>query len=144
MDFANSKLYKFLMPYLYGWGASLVILGALFKILHLPGANEMLMLGMGTEALIFFMSAFEKAPKDYKWERAYPGILDAADADPNDVTVTQQLDKMLEDVNVDAKVNKNLGDGLKKLSNSASDLGDVAEGTKKYNSQMLSASDYLE
>lgn len=144
MNFANSKLYKFLMPYLYGWGASLVILGALFKILHLPGANEMLMLGMGTEALIFFMSAWEKPPKDYKWERAYPGILDAQDTDPDDVTVTQQLDKMLEDVNVDAKVIKNLGDGLKKLSNSASGLGDLADGTKKYNSQMLSASDNLE
>ena len=144
MNFANSKLYKFLMPYLYGWGASLVILGALFKILHLPAANEMLMLGMGTEALIFFMSAWEKPPKNYKWERAYPGILDAEDSDPDDVTVTQQLDKMLEAVNVDAKVIKNLGDGLKKLSNSASDLGDVAEGTKKYNSQMLIASESLE
>ena len=137
MNFANSKFYKWIMPYLYGWGASLVILGALFKIIHLPYANQMLILGMGTEALIFFMSAWENPPKNYKWERAYPGILDAEDADPDDVTVTQQLDKMLEDVNVDAKVIKNLGDGLKKLSNSASGLGEVAEGTKKYNSQML-------
>ena len=144
MNFANSKFYKWLMPYLYGWGASLVIAGALFKILHWPFANEMLMVGMGTEALIFFMSAFEKAPKEYKWERAYPGILDAEDANPDDVTVTQQLDKMLHDVNVDSKVIKNLGDGMKKLSNSASGLGDVAEGTKKYNSQMLSASSNLE
>ena len=144
MNFANSKFYKWLMPYLYGWGASLVIAGALFKILHWKFANEMLMVGMGTEALIFFLSAWEKPPKDYKWERAYPGILDIADADSDNVTVTQQLDKMLEDVNVDAKVIKNLGDGMKKLSNSASGLGDVADGTKKYNSQMLSASDNLE
>jgi hypothetical protein len=143
MNFANSKFYKWLMPYLYGWGASLVIAGALFKILHWQFANEMLIVGMGTEALIFFMSAFENAPPQYKWERAYPGILDAADADPDDVTVTQQLDKMLEDVNVDSKVIKNLGDGLKKLSTSASGLGDLADGTKKYNSQMLSASDNL-
>lgn len=144
MNFANSKFYKWLMPYLYGWGASLVILGALFKILHLPGANEMLMVGMGTEALIFFFSAFENAPPHYKWERAYPGILDADEIDGDDITVTQQLDKMLESVNVDSKVIKNLGDGMKKLSSSASDLGEVAEGTKKYNSQMLSASDNLE
>ena len=142
MNIANSKLYKWLMPYLYGWGASLVILGALFKILHLPLADEMLMIGMGTEALIFFMSAFEKAPKEYKWERAYPGILDADDADS--ATVTQQLDKMLQDVNVDTKTIKNLGDGMKKLSKSASGLGDVADGTKKYNSQMLTASESLE
>jgi len=59
MNFANSKFYKWLMPYLYGWGASLVILGALAKILHHPLADIMLIVGMGTEALIFFMSAFE-------------------------------------------------------------------------------------
>ncbi len=144
MNFANSKFYKWLMPYLYGWGASLVILGALFKILHLKFANEMLMVGMGTEALIFFMSAFEKAPKNYKWERAYPGILDAEETDGDDITVTQQLDKMLKDVNVDSKVIKTLGDGMKKLSQSASDLGEVVDGTKQYNSQMLSASKNLE
>jgi hypothetical protein len=142
MQFANSKFYKTIMPYLYGWGAALVILGALFKINHYPGATEMLAIGMSIEALIFFMSAFEKAPKEYKWERAYPGILDAGETD-GAATVTQQLDKMLEDVNVDSKVLKNLGDGMKKLSQSASGLGDVADGTKKYNSQMLSASDNL-
>ena len=143
MQFANSKFYKTIMPYLYGWGAALVILGALFKINHYPGATEMLAVGMSVEALIFFMSAFEKAPKEYKWEKAYPAILDAGDTD-GPATVTQQLDQMLEDVNVDSKVLKNLGDGMKKLSQSASGLGDVADGTKKYNSQMLSASDNLE
>jgi len=142
MDFANSKFYKWVMPYLYGWGASLVILGALFKILHLKFANEMLMIGMGTEALIFFMSAFEKAPKQYNWERAYPGILDAEDGDSG--SVMQQLDKMLEHADVDSKTIKNLGDGMKKLSQSASGLGDVADGTKKYNTQMLTASQSLE
>ena len=130
------------MPYLYGWGASLVILGALFKILHLKFANEMLMIGMGTEALIFFMSAFEKAPKQYNWERAYPGILDVEDGESGNVM--QQLDKMLEHADVDSKTIKNLGDGMKKLSQSASGLGDVADGTKKYNTQMLTASQSLE
>ena len=81
MNIANSKFYKWIMPYLYGWGASLVILGALFKINHYNYANEMLLVGMSIEALIFFMSAFEKAPKEYKWERAYPGILDADESD---------------------------------------------------------------
>ena len=143
MQFANSKFYKTIMPYLYGWGASLVIAGALFKILSWPYANEMLIAGMGTEALIFFMSAFEHAPPQYKWERAFPGILDP-DETAGPTTVTLQLDKMLEDVDVDSKVLKNLGDGMKKLSQSASGLGDVADGTKKYNKQMLSASSNLE
>ena len=142
MNIANSKFYKWLMPYLYGWGASLVILGALFKINHYAYANEMLLVGMSIEALIFFMSAFEKAPKEYKWEKAYPDILDAHDADS--ATVTQQLDKMFQDADVDSKVIKNLGDGMKKLSQSASGLGDVADGTKKYNTQMLTASESLE
>ena len=143
MNFANSKFYKWIMPYLYRWGASLVIAGALFKILHWQFANEMLIVGMGTEALIFFMSAFENAPPQYKWERAYPGILDAGESSDPD-TVTQQLDKMLKDVDVDSKTIKNLGDGMKKLSQSASGLGDVADGTKKYNTQMLEASKSLE
>lgn len=144
MNFANSKFYKWVMPYLYGWGASLVILGALFKINHYPNADIMLAVGMGLEAFIFFMSAFEKAPPSYKWERAYPGILDAEDNDSDNVPVTQQLDKMLSEVNVDSKVIKKLGEGLNKLSSSASDLGDVASGTKKYNTQMLAASENLE
>ena len=61
----RSNTYKNIMAKLYGWGAAVVIFGALFKILHLPGANIMLIIGMGTEVAIFFFSAFEK-------RRAYP------------------------------------------------------------------------
>ena len=46
-------LYKTIMPKVYGIGAAVVIIGALFKILHMPGADEMLMIGLGTEAVIF-------------------------------------------------------------------------------------------
>ena len=56
----EAKWYKLMMPKLYGWGAAVVILGALFKIEHLPGASYMLMAGLGLEAIIFFFSAFEK------------------------------------------------------------------------------------
>ena len=58
-NFVNKPGYKRFMGILYGWGASIVILGALFKINHYPGANIMLILGMGTEAIIFFFSAFD-------------------------------------------------------------------------------------
>ena len=98
---------------------------------------------VGKGMFLFFFKTFEKAPKKYKWERAYPGILDAEESDDNG-TVTQQLGQMLENVDVDAKVIKELGDGMKKLSKSASGLGEFADGTKKYNSQMLTASDNLE
>ena len=64
--------------------------------------------------------------------------------DTDSARVTQQLVKMFQDADVDAKVIKNLGDGMKKLTKSASGLGDVADGTKKYNTQMLTASESLE
>lgn len=65
------------MAYLYGLGAAVVIIGALFKILHLPGANEALIVGLSTEALIFVFSAFEPLPHEdihYVWHKAYPQI----------------------------------------------------------------------
>ena len=48
------------LNYAYSWGASIVILGALFKLTHLPGANIMLFVGMGTEVIVFFISAFDR------------------------------------------------------------------------------------
>jgi len=61
---------------LYSIGASVVILGALFKLLHVTGADTILILGMGTEALIFFVSAFDEPAKEPNWENVYPGIYD--------------------------------------------------------------------
>tara|TARA_B100000963_G_scaffold332197_1_gene323521 strand:+ start:596 stop:1237 length:642 start_codon:yes stop_codon:yes gene_type:complete len=138
---ADNKYYKTLMPILYGWGAALVILGALFKINHYPGATLMLAIGMSVEALIFFMSAFEKAPKEYHWEKAYPNILEKPEDTQGPV---QQLNNIFKEAEIDSKVLSKLGDGMKKLSASASQMGDVMDGTKKYNKQMTTASNHLE
>lgn len=62
--------------YLYSIGASIVIVGALFKLLHWPFADFMLIVGMGTEAFIFFVSAFDEPAKEPNWEVVYPGIYD--------------------------------------------------------------------
>ena len=59
----------------YSIGAAVVIWGALFKILHLPGGNTLLAVGMGTEVLMFVLTAFDRPPKEYKWEDVFP-ILD--------------------------------------------------------------------
>lgn len=59
----------------YSIGAAIVIWGALFKILHLPGGNFLLSLGMGTEVLMFTLTAFDRPPKEYKWEHVFP-VLD--------------------------------------------------------------------
>lgn len=56
----------------YSIGAAIVILGALFKILHLPGGNVLLSIGMGTEVLMFIITAFDRPPKEYKWEDVFP------------------------------------------------------------------------
>lgn len=63
-----------LFNYAYSIGASVVIVGALFKLLHWPFADFILIVGMGTEAAIFFLSAFDEPAKDYKWEKVYPEL----------------------------------------------------------------------
>ena len=67
-------LYETIMPKIYGIGAAVVIIGALFKILHLPGANLMLMIGLSVEAGIFFLSAFEPKHEDPDWSKVYPEL----------------------------------------------------------------------
>lgn len=73
-DFMASYTGKVMLNYAYSWGAAVVILGALFKLTHLPGANFMLFAGMGTEVLVFFISAFDRPFKSYKWESVFPQI----------------------------------------------------------------------
>ena len=121
----RSKGYKNFMAKLYGIGASVVILGALFKILHLPGADYMLMAGMGTEAIIFFFSAFEPLHKEFNWALVYPQLGVAEDSKgANKGNITQQLDKMLAEAKIGPELidslasgMRNLGDNAKKLSN---------------------------
>ncbi len=59
-DYLDTEKGRVLLNYLYSWGAAVVILGALFKLTHIAGANLMLFIGMGTEVLVFFISGFEK------------------------------------------------------------------------------------
>ena len=78
--FLHSEKGQRFFNFAYSIGAAIVIWGALFKILHLPGGNTLLSIGMGTEVLMFLLSAFDKPSREYKWERVYPG-LDKADAE---------------------------------------------------------------
>lgn len=84
-DFMASYSGKVILNYAYSWGAAVVILGTLFKLTHLPGANVMLFIGMGTEVLVFLVSAFDKPYKSYKWESVFPKIkLNGAPDNEND------------------------------------------------------------
>jgi gliding motility-associated protein GldL len=79
--FLDSRAFKLIMKYVYGLGAAIVIGGALFKIMHWPGANEMLILGMGTEVLVFMVSAFEPLHQELDWGRVYPQLNEDYDED---------------------------------------------------------------
>ncbi len=150
-EIVRSKGYKMFMAKLYGIGAAVVILGALFKILHLPGANEMLILGMGTEAVIFTFSAFEPLHVDYNWALVYPELSMGEDAHDvksdkkkSGLSVTQELDNMLAEAKIGpdlidslAKGMKNLGDNANKLSG----VADAAVATDGYVSNLTKASE---
>jgi len=131
-NLVRSKGYKNFMAKLYGWGASMVILGALFKINHYTGADLMLILGMGCEAAIFFFSAFEPLHVEYDWSLVYPELAGMDDIESRTVTgskksLTQELDKMLEDAKIGPALISSLGDGMRNLSENAMKLSGVAD-----------------
>lgn len=70
--FISSEQGQRFFNFAYSIGAAIVIWGALFKILHLPGGNALLSIGMGTEVLMFILTAFDRPPKEYKWEQVFP------------------------------------------------------------------------
>ncbi len=80
-EFVSSEKGKRFFNFAYSIGAAIVILGALFKILHLAGGNFMLSLGMGIEVLMFILTAFDAPAKEYKWEEVFPVL---KSNDPND------------------------------------------------------------
>lgn len=146
-NLVRSKGYKQFMAKLYGWGASVVILGALFKINHYPGANYMLIAGLGTEALIFFFSAFEPLHVEYDWSLVYPELAGMEDLEKGKKgqkkSLTQELDKMLEEAKIGPELIASLGDGMKNLSENAlklSGVADAAVATDGYVSNLNNAS----
>lgn len=153
----GSKGWKKFMAKLYGFGAAVVIIGALFKIQHWPGASIMLIAGLGTEALIFIFSAFEPIHEDPNWELVYPelalGHSDELDHDNlpaaggrggRGTGVTDQLDKMLEEAKIDGELLERLGDGMRALGDNAAQLKGVttaAAATDSYVDSLQAASD---
>jgi len=134
-SFVSSKPYKNFMSKLYGWGASIVIIGALFKIVHLEYANELLFVGLITEAVIFFFSAFEPPHVEPNWSLVYPELAGMYHADKpgaakkpaSSKTVTQELDSMLEKAKIGPELIESLGIGMRKMSENVSKMTDVTE-----------------
>ncbi len=125
------------MAKLYGFGAAVVIIGALFKIQHWPGASYMLTIGLGTEAVIFFFSAFEPIHEDLDWTLVYPELAGMSDEEKtkeleekgSETSLTQQLDKMLEEAKIGPELLESLGAGMRGLSESVVKMGDIADAS---------------
>ena len=152
-SFFESKSGKRVMAMAYGIGAAIVILGALFKILHLKGADFMLILGMGTEAFIFFLSAFEPLHEEWDWSLVYPELAGMeGDGKPAKLAassgdaVSQQLDKMLSEAKIGPELIEGLGTGLKSLSSNVSSMADLSGATvatKEYAENVHRANEQL-
>ena len=139
------------MSKLYGWGAAVVIIGALFKINHWPGGTIMLIIGMGTETVIFFLSAFEPPHVEWDWSLVYPELAMGEDSegvkletdengnliettkDDNESLpvskdpLTAKLDKMLEEANITPELIERLGRGMENLADSAQAMNGMAQ-----------------
>lgn len=151
--FLESLLFKKLMAKVYGLGAAVVIVGAWAKILHLKIADVMLTVGLLTEAVIFIISAFEPVHDEVDWSRVHPELAEDYDVSKlesnkkNKGSVSQQLDKMLEEANVSPELIGGLGNGLKSLSEnvaSMTNLSSASVATNEYVGNVQKASKSIE
>lgn len=156
---AQSKSTKKLFNMAYGLGASVVIIGALFKILHwefgpLTG-GLLLAVGLITEALIFAISAFEPVDDEYDWSLVYPelgggqsnGKNDAEEAREAEGLLSRKLDDLLKEANIDAQLFDSLGDSIRNFEGAAKGITptvDAMESTKKYSEEMSHAAAQME
>ncbi len=139
-----------IMPKVYGIGAAVVIVGAMFKLLHYPGAEIMLGVGLSTEAIIFFLSAFEPKHVEHDWTKVYPELSEdyagavgarAIKGKPQE-SVSKKLDTMLESAKIGPELVDSLGRGMRNLSETTSKLGQMgnaASATNEYANSVKSA-----
>jgi len=147
---------KKVMNFAYGMGAAVVIIGALFKIQHYPGAGPLLIIGLITEALIFGLSAFDPVDKELDWSLVYPELAggeakhksakkeDAGDAQGQ---LSQKLDTMLKEAKIDGELMASLGNSIKNFEGAAKAISptvDSVASTKKYAEEMTKAATQLE
>ncbi|MDN3550108.1 gliding motility protein GldL [Mucilaginibacter aquaedulcis] len=135
------------------WGATVVIIGLLFKIQHWKFATEFITVGLLAEACLFFLLGFQREEKDIDWVRVYPelsedfsGELPKASARPaisNTGNTTQALDKMLEDAKIGPELVRSLGDGLRTFGDKVaaiSKVTDAGEATIAFTDKVKTAS----
>lgn len=159
-ELVHTSRWKAFMSKLYGWGASVVIIGALFKIQHYPMAGLFLSIGLCTEAVIFFFSAFEPLKEEPDWKLVYPQLDPNYSGEAIGFSDTfggaiggggggaglSQFDKMLSDAGITPEVFDRLSAGLKKLTettNNFNAMGDLAATTNEYAGTIRKANESL-
>jgi gliding motility-associated protein GldL len=163
-ELVQSSGWKNFISKLYGLGASVVIIGALFKIQHWPMAGTMLTIGLLTEAVIFFFSAFEPLHEEIDWSLVYPELAGIPEDESSAIAshggkygaiaagagagslALAKFDEMLEKAEITPDLFQKLGVGMKKLSESTANMngmGDVSAASSKYVNTIQTATDSL-
>lgn len=132
-EILKSKKWKILMGYVYGWGAALVLVGALFKLQHWNHSGIMLTIGLLTEAFIFFISSFEPPMEQPEWSRVYPELQDDYEfqetGEDAKSALKSNLDSLLGTTNITPELLTKIGKSLVDLSNTASGISDISSAT---------------
>lgn len=157
---AQSKSSKKMMNMVYGLGASIVILGALFKIMHWPFGNEMLIFGLVVEAGVFAVSAFEPVDSELDWSLVYPELSGAdqvsrraqvqttsLEEQESSSMLSKKLDDMLKDAKIDAALMSSLGESIRNFEGAAKNMAptvDAVASQKKYSQEITMAAAQME
>ena len=164
---AGSKVTKTIFQYAYGIGASIVIVGALAKILHADilgmSGSFLLAVGMGTEAIIFFMSAFEPVEEELDWSLVYPELkggepvsrqvqavaqqVNPAEEKALKESLSEKLDGILAEAKIDANLMRSLGKSIENFAEASKEIAPVAGtmvATHKYGEELSEAASNLE
>jgi len=149
---AQSKSTKKLFNMAYGIGAAIVILGALFKIMHFNvgpiTGGMMLTIGMAVEAVVFAISAFEPVEDDLDWTKVYPELGDEdGEASGAQGMLSQKLDNLLKEAEVDTQLMNSLGESIKNFQTAAEGLNVASESisaTQNYNEKVEKAATQME
>jgi gliding motility-associated protein GldL len=163
-ELVQSSGWKNFIAKLYGLGASVVIVGALFKIQHWPLAGTMLSIGLITESIIFFFSAFEPLHEEVDWSLVYPELAGMPDEGAEELSprgkysgavgggggagsaALAKFDEMLEKAEITPELFQKLGTGMKKLGDATSNIsvmGDISAASNKYMNSINNATDSL-
>lgn len=127
------------------FGASIVIIGALFKIQHWPGSDVAIIAGLGTEAVLFILFGLDIPHEEYDWSLAYPELGGMGTHDEEEshavsagLPASNQLDAMLAEAKIGPELIESLGLGMRSLSDSASKIGDISNATVATNEYVTS------